>query len=118
MGTIWIAGRVPDAPVQDVLQASLGATTEGYTHQSVFRYPRIGGFAAIHERIARPIADRIETGHRVERIAQRPDGTWSVDGETFDHVVSTIPLHVLPDILEGMDPGAAEAARNMNRCAR
>lgn len=113
MGTVWIAGRVPDAPVEDVLQASLGATTEGYTHQSVFRYPRVGGFAEIHERIARPVADRIETEHRVEHIAQRPDGGWTVDGEAFDHVVSTIPLHVLPDVLEGMDPGAAEAARNL-----
>jgi len=111
MSTIWIAGRVPDAPLEDVLQASLGATTEGYTHQSVFRYPRQGGFAAVHERIARPVADRIQLNHRVERIERRPDGGWRVDGEDFDHVVSTIPLHVLPDVLADMDDGAMEAAR-------
>ena len=105
MSTVWIAGRVPDAPLEDVLQASLGATTEGYTHQSVFRYPRQGGFAAVHERIARPVADRIQLNHRVEHIERRPDGGWRVDGEDFDHVVSTIPLHVLPDVLADMDDG-------------
>jgi protoporphyrinogen oxidase len=113
MGTVWIAGRVPDAPLKDVLQASLGATTEGYTHQSQFRYPLTGGFAEIHERMARPIAERIQINHRVEHIAQRPGGGWTVDGEPFDHVVSTIPLHILPGILEGMAAGASEAARNL-----
>jgi protoporphyrinogen oxidase len=36
-----------------------------------------------------------------------------VDGERFDHVVSTLPLHVLPDVLAGMDDGAAGAARRL-----
>ena len=55
MSTDWISGRVPDAPLEDVLKASLGQTTEGYVHQSTFRYPRHGGFAEIHERISRPV---------------------------------------------------------------
>jgi len=113
MGTSWIAGRVPDAPLQDVLRASLGQTTEGYTHQSVFRYPRRGGFADMHERIARPIADRIVLDHRVEHMAPTADGGWLVDGERFDRVVSTIPLHVLPDVVPTMEAGAAQAARKL-----
>jgi protoporphyrinogen oxidase len=115
MSTGWIADRVPDAPLEDVLRASLGQTTEGYRHQSVFRYPHRGGFAAIHERIARPIAGRIHLGHRVEHIerAAGRDGGWIVDGQAYDHVVSTVPLHALPDILAGMERGAAEAARGL-----
>lgn len=109
MGTVWIAGRVPDAPIDDVLTAALGRTTEGYTHQSVFRYPRTGGFAQIHERIAIPIAHRIVRNHRVERIERTRDG-WLVDGEPFDQVVSTIPLHHLPKVLVGMDEGPRTAA--------
>lgn len=116
MGTSWIAGRVPDAPLADVLRASLGHTTQGYVHQSVFRYPLRGGFAAIHERIARPLAGRIRLNHRVRRIEALPGGPrgsrgWKVDGERFDHVVSTLPLHALPEVLAGMDDGAAGAAR-------
>jgi protoporphyrinogen oxidase len=118
MGTSWIAGRVPDAPLADVLRASLGCTTQGYAHQAVFRYPLHGGFAAIHERIARPLAGRIRLGHRVQRIEAlpgRPAGSagWRVDGERFDHVISTLPLHALPDVLAGMDADAAGAARRL-----
>jgi len=115
MSTDWIAGRVPDAPIEDVLRASLGQTTEGYTHQSTFRYPRRGGFAAIHERIAAPVRDQIRCNHRVERIERAPgrDGGWKVDGAAYDQVVSTMPLHALPTVMPGMERGAAEAARGL-----
>src|SRR5258705_13572147 len=91
MGTHWIAGRVPDAPLADVLRSSLGQTTEGYVHQSVFRYPLRGGFAEVHERIARPIADRIRLNRRVTRIEPVEGGApgsrgWRVDGERYDRV--------------------------------
>jgi protoporphyrinogen oxidase len=116
MGTSWIAGRVPDAPLADVLRSSLGQTTEGYTHQSVFRYPLQGGFAAVHERIARPILDRIQLNRRVERIEPVEGGApgsrgWRVDGERYDRVISTVPLHVLPGLLGAMPQQAAAAAR-------
>ncbi len=116
MGTGWIAGRVPDAPLEDVLRASLGQTTEGYVHQSVFRYPLTGGFAAVHERIAAPIRDRIQCNRRVERIERAPGGRdagWLVDGQRYDHVVSTVPLHALPALMPGLDRGAAAAAAGL-----
>jgi protoporphyrinogen oxidase len=118
MGTSWIAGRVPDAPLQDVLRASLGQTTQGYVHQAVFRYPLRGGFAEVHERIARPIADRIRLRHRVQRIEAVPGGRpgangWLVDGERYDRVISTLPLHALPDVLASLDAPAAVAARGL-----
>ncbi len=112
MGTTWIADRVPDAPLEDVLRSSLGETTEGYTHQINFRYPTHGGFADIHERIAAPVRDRIRLNHRVEQIEQAGE-EWIVDGERFDLVISTLALHDLPKILKGMDPTAADAARQL-----
>ena len=114
MSTDWISGRVPDAPLEDVLKASLGQTTEGYVHQSTFRYPRHGGFAAIHERIAAPVRDRIHCNRRVERVERAGrDGGWKVDGERYDHVVSTVPLHALPALVPDMERGAAQAARGL-----
>jgi protoporphyrinogen oxidase len=118
MSTDWISGRVPDAPLEDVLKASLGQTTEGYVHQSTFRYPRHGGFAEIHERISRPVRGSIHCGHRVERLerangARGGGGGWKVDGERYDHVVSTVPLHALPAMMPGMERGAAAAARGL-----
>jgi protoporphyrinogen oxidase len=110
VSTAWIADRVPDAPLEDILRASLGETTEGYKHQSTFRYPARGGFAAIHERIAAPIADRIRLNRRVERIEPAHGGGWRVDGVRCDHVVSTVPLHVLPSLMP-MPAEVAGAAR-------
>ena len=47
LGTTWVSGRVPDAPLEDVLRSAIGVKTEGYTHQSVFWFPRNGGFEAM-----------------------------------------------------------------------
>jgi protoporphyrinogen oxidase len=51
----------------------------------------------------------------VQRIEPAPgrDAGWIVDGQPYDHVVSTVPLHALPDMLGGMERGAADAARGL-----
>jgi hypothetical protein len=43
VSTSWVSGRVPEAPLDDVLKSALGIPTEGYTHQLRFYYPRRGG---------------------------------------------------------------------------
>ncbi|MHC4943879.1 MAG: protoporphyrinogen/coproporphyrinogen oxidase, partial [Planctomycetota bacterium] len=43
MGVEWIKGRIPEAPIEDVVRSSLGLATEGYTHQCKFAYPLLGG---------------------------------------------------------------------------
>ena len=53
----WVAGRVPDAPIDDVLRASIGIRTEGYTHQAIFYYPKRGGFQAITDGIGSTLVD-------------------------------------------------------------
>jgi protoporphyrinogen oxidase len=108
----WVAGRVPDAPVDDVLRASIGIRTEGYTHQSIFYYPRRGGFQAITDGIASTISERVRLGTPVREI-ERTRGGWRVDGEEFDHVVSTLPLTDLPDLLDGMPADVARAMRGL-----
>lgn len=101
MSTRWVAGRVPDAPVADVIRASVGIRTEGYKHQSIFWYPLEGGFESIVKGIARPLAaDRLHVGRRVAALEKTSDG-YLVDGEHFDRVVSTIPLPELGKILAG-----------------
>ena len=57
----WVAGRVPDAPIEDVLRAAVGIRTEGYQHQAIFYYPKTGGFQGITDGLARTLA-----GQRVE----------------------------------------------------
>ncbi len=109
----WVAGRVPDAPIDDVLKASVGIRTEGYTHQSIFYYPKAGGFQAITDGLAKNLGPRLRLGHKVERVERHGAG-FHVDGETFDRVVSTIPLNLLPDLLPGLRESEARALRELS----
>ena len=108
----WVAGRVPDAPVEDVLRSSVGIRTEGYTHQSIFYYPRQGGFQAIADGIASTLHARVRLRTPVTEIVQTKGG-WKVNGEDFDLVVNTLPLTDLPRIIQGLPAAVADAMRTL-----
>lgn len=108
----WVAGRVPDAPVDDVLRSAVGIRTEGYTHQSIFFYPKRGGFQAITDGMASTLGPRIRLATPVGEVERR-GSTWQVNGEEFDCVVSTISLTYLPEIVHGMPPDVAKACREL-----
>ena len=110
LGSSWVAGRVPEAPIEDVIKASEGVRTEGYVHQSVFQYPEHGGFQAITDGIASTLSERIRLNTRVTQLTRHGDG-WRVDGEDFDLVISTLPMTELPRLIEGV-PADVSAAMN------
>jgi len=109
----WVAGRVPDAPIDDVLKSSIGIRTEGYTHQSIFYYPLDGGFQAITDGFARAIGSCLRLSTRVERVQKR-GSRYLVNGEEFDAVVSTLALHDLPALVEGLPSGLADEMRALS----
>ncbi len=111
MGIEWVEGRVPDPPLEDVVKASLGIPTEGYTHQLNFLYPREGGVEGL-VRALLPKVSRVRAGFAVTSI-RRKGGTWVVgDGHEereYDGLVSTIPIPELVKALEGV-PADVRAA--------
>ncbi len=108
----WVAGRVPDAPVDDVLRSSIGIRTEGYTHQAMFFYPRKGGFQAITDGIASTVLDRVRLATPVREV-ERTRAVWKVNGEEFDAVVSTLALTDLPALVREVPRDAADAMRTL-----
>lgn len=104
----WVAGRVPDAPVDDVLRSSIGIRTEGYTHQASFFYPSHGGFQAITDGIGASVLERVRLSTPVRDLVRGASG-WRVNGEEFDRVVSTLALTDLPGIVKHMPRAPAEA---------
>jgi len=108
----WVAGRVPDAPVDDVLRAAVGMRTEGYTHQSTFFYPKRGGFQAITDGLAAPLAPRIRYRTPVAELVRSKSG-WRVNAEEFDLVVSTLSLSDLPRLVAGLPDDVARAMREL-----
>ncbi len=109
----WVAGRVPDAPIADVLKASIGMRTEGYTHQSIFYYPKEGGFQAITDALAAALSAQVRLSTPVESVRKIGE-RYSVNGEDFDEVISTLPLNLVPDVIEGLEAGAAAACRDLS----
>lgn len=108
----WVAGRVPDAPVDDVLRASVGIRTEGYTHQAIFYYPKAGGFQPITDGIASTLLDRVRLSTPVTSLT-KSGSSWRVDGEEFDKVISTLPLTDLPRIVDGIPREVAQAMTDL-----
>ncbi|MFY9345082.1 MAG: FAD-dependent oxidoreductase [Planctomycetota bacterium] len=91
MASDWVAGRVPEAPIEDIVKAAVGIDTAGYTHQAVFWFPKHGGFEAMVRGTVAGGGFRLQCGVAVERVERAGTG-FKVNGEPFDLVVNTVPL--------------------------
>lgn len=101
MSSAWVAGRVPDAPLDDILKAAVGIDTDGYTHQSRFWFPLEGGFQALTDGILSKVRDRVRLDTPVQNLRRKGEG-FSVNDEDFDLVINTIPLPELAKVFEGL----------------
>jgi protoporphyrinogen oxidase len=108
----WVAGRVPDAPVDDVLRSSVGIRTEGYKHQAIFYYPKEGGFQAITDGLAAQLTANIRYSTPVTDVVKSGE-SWRVNGEEFDLVVSTLALTFMPKIVADMPTHVADAMQQL-----
>jgi protoporphyrinogen oxidase len=102
MSLDWVEGRVPKPPLEDVVKAAVGVTTEGYLHQLDFYYPATGGIEAL----AMAMAERVRAitpGFAVRHVRRARDG-WTVsDGlreRTYARLVSTLPIVEMAEIFE------------------
>jgi protoporphyrinogen oxidase len=91
MASDWVAGRVPEAPIEDIVKSAVGIDTEGYTHQSVFWFPKHGGFETMVRGTVAGGGFTLHCGTPVQRVERKGAG-YAVNGEAFDLVVNTVPL--------------------------
>ncbi len=102
MSLEWIEGRIPDPPIEDIIRSSLGATTEGYTHQLHFLYPRTGGIQALTDQMAERCGS-LRTGFEIESVRKENDGFFVSDSQSerkYGRLISTIPIPALIESLE------------------
>ena len=115
MSTVWVE-RIPQPPVEDIIKSSLGISTEGYTHQLYFYYPKFGGIQSLAKAFEESIKDRVLTNFEVKKI-RKEDGRWIVSNSKreleFDKVISTIPLQELIRALENVPDEVVEAVNNL-----
>jgi protoporphyrinogen oxidase len=104
--------RIPKPPMEDVLKSSIGIPTEGYLHQLHFYYPIEGGYEAIVHAFAKRVRGKVVTSHKVTDVS-RAGRKWVVDGQSYDTLVSTIPIHELLSVWRDAPAEAREAASRL-----
>jgi protoporphyrinogen oxidase len=97
--------RIPKPPREDVIKSAEGISTEGYTHQLYFHYPKQAGFQALVDAYA---AKAISRSHRlkanagVSKITSK-DGKWLVESTvgtyTVRRLINTMPIHELSQLM-------------------
>lgn len=93
-----LAERIPNPLPEDILQSSLGYSTEGYLHQLYYFYPKKGGYQAICNAWKKTAAINYE--FTVDKIQITPSGRLRVintagQGCEYSRVISTMPVHQL-----------------------
>lgn len=108
MSVDWVQGRVPHAPLEDVVRSSLNISTEGYTHQSLFFYPKEGGIQTFVELLVEPIRAEVLLNAPVKSVVK--DGKrWLVNEKAYDKVISSIPIHNLIPLLRDVPQPVIDA---------
>jgi protoporphyrinogen oxidase len=116
MSLHWVEGRIPRPPVEDIIKSAIGIETEGYTHQSVFSYPRNGGIEALVRSIASPVEKSIRTGFDVSSIKKKGEKYLISDGDNIiiaDRCISTIPLQRLLKSLENVPESVQKSCNEL-----
>lgn len=107
----WVE-RIPKPPMEDVLKSAIGISTEGYLHQLHFSYPKTGGYEALVHGFAARAKGPVRTGREVLRVSGGP-GAWKVETaqgvETYETLVSTLPIHELARVWDGFPAAGREA---------
>lgn len=115
-----MANRIPKPPMQHILDAASGKYHEGFTHQAVFKYPAYGGCISMIQGLYASLPPGLEMRLTTEitKITILKSGklklVGSVQGEriqeTYDHVVSTIPLPILINSISPTPPAEVISA--------
>lgn len=108
----WVANRIPQPLLLDVIKSSLGFKTEGYKIQLNAFYPQNGGIFSLIQALEKS-CPKIRKKFEVKKITKRK-GQWFVsDGKkilVYDKLISTIPLHSLIACLHDIPQGITKSA--------
>ena len=112
MSASWVAGRVPEAPVRDILSSAIGVDTQGYTHQSIFYFPLEGGFEAMVIGTVEGGGFELRVNTPVETVRKSGD-QYLVNDEAFDLVVNTVPLPQIEPTFEDIPEDIRQEIREL-----
>ncbi len=94
----WVDGKMPLPSDEDLVMSILDPQfKEKNMPHSTFYYPKCGGIQVLIDAIESQVSNKVAS-YTIEKVEIRGD-SYLVDGESFDHVISTIPLPELAKIV-------------------
>jgi protoporphyrinogen oxidase len=110
----WVSWSIPKPTLEEVVNGALGLTNKGMGYNPRFLYPRDGGINALPLALARSITN-VQTGETVERIDPQQKVVRFASGreETYDYLVSTLPVPIVYSLLAGVSEELVSQARGL-----
>lgn len=116
MASHWIAERVSVVDHKRALRNLLLELDDtAWGPNNLFMFPATGGTAEIYRRLALRLGERVMYGREMTKIAVETKTVTFADGstETYDHLVSTVPLDILVALLDRCPDQVRRAADDL-----
>jgi protoporphyrinogen oxidase len=116
MSKSWIAERVSVVDFKRLLENVVyGRDDVGWGPNSKFKFPLHGGTAEIYRRVARRFENKVQNGKKLAEVntAQRRVSFADGTGDSYDVLISTVPLDLLVNMLKPAQPALIDAAQSL-----
>jgi len=113
LGTSWVGNRMRRAEFREVLHGAFTSDTTNHYYASEMRYPKIGGYRAFLEPLLSD-AD-IRCNHQADKIFLTRRLIHFANGqlESFESLISTLPLPMLINIIDEVPDHVRNAASTL-----
>ena len=114
----WVSWSIPKPTLEEVVNGALGLTNTGMGYNPRFSYPKQGGIECLPNALAAHL-NTIHTGHMLVAVDAENKILHFSSGreETYDHLLTTMPLPALYELLREPPENLLAAARGLKAIA-
>lgn len=111
MSPAWVKGKLPVPDKNSFFKGLVSHEEDKMPHAS-FYYPNSNNQNTFIDSLAKGL--NIVTNYPVTKIACNETGKWVInDDRKYDLLISTLPLNILPTLIEGVDHEIIEQAKRL-----
>ncbi|MCM1106144.1 MAG: FAD-dependent oxidoreductase [Blautia sp.] len=112
--TEWVKGRMYVPSLEEILRGAFESDTPNVHYSKEMHYPKEGGFQGF----LKPLIEGIDIEYKKEvvKLAPGEKRITFADGseESYDHLITTLPLSLLPEMTEGLPDSVCRAAERLD----
>jgi protoporphyrinogen oxidase len=111
----WVSWSIPKPTLEEVVNGALGLTNRGMGYNPKFIYPKNGGIDCLPQALAKPVG-RLHLNEAIEGINGKKKYVRLVSGreETYDYLISTLPLPVVFSLLQDAPESLVAKAKRLH----